>query len=134
MKDEDISIKPDGTIECVMTIGDNPCVVQIVPTETTSLATIRNMIENPFDEPKNFYINRNDFYMFCRRISGKKAFRGLTIINPQKEEFEIVINVDEKLETSTLKMNEDVLEEIIYSKKRLGRNFVNKPYFIYISM
>ncbi len=85
MKDEDVTKRPDGTIECVMVIGDNPCVVQVVPTQNTDLTSIRNMIEKPVGEPKNFYMTRNDFYRLCREIDGKEEFKGITIINPKKK-------------------------------------------------
>lgn len=133
MGKQDITKKPDGVIECEMIIGNNLCFIQVVPTEQTDLLTVRKTLEEKISQ-KNFYLTRNDFYRFCREINGKEEFKGMTIINPKEEDFNIVINVSNELKTSIMPMNEDALEEMIYSKKKLGESFINKPYFVYYSI
>jgi len=133
MKKEEITKNTDGSIQCEILLGDNLCFIQVVPTEQTDLLIVRKLLEEKIGQ-KNFYLTRNDFYRFCREVDGKEEFKGMTIINPKKEEFNMVINVSDELKSSIIPMNEDALEEIIYSKKKLGENFKNKPNFVYYSI
>lgn len=130
MKREDIEISKDGTIQCIMVIEDNPCVLKLTPTQNTDIDTVRRILDEKVPDKKYFYITRNEFYRFCRVINNIEVFRGLTIINPKKEEMNLVIHVNNDLKASLIPMDDDDLDEILYTKKKLGDGLTNKPYFI----
>ncbi len=130
MNKKNVVVNSDKTVQCYIELANNPCVIKLTPTEITDIDAVREILDSTDPNKKIHYISRNDFYHFCLKISGNEIFRGYTIINPKKEEMNKVIFVNDKLQASIMPMDDDDLDEILYTKKKLGDGLTNKPYFI----